>query len=268
MIDWVMSDSQKRRLRSKTEDLWLWLAAQNAGRFLTVVRNQRTQFWLSIAAHILLIFIVSGVILRVYFGVPIDAHLDLGFPRIYRCQIFVDSLALIVSAVIVSVRIHPAIVRRITSASSTPTYLWSTTKIFLLIILIAAALLVALMLPLSSSYREAMDIAGVSSADFGSGSEKYQQFVSMVESAYGGQAGVITLHCVSAFVVAPVIAEGMLVQTILFLSIYWLFGVLLLTALLKIAEFVVYRLATYEKGPVLAVAALLAALGAIFKALA
>ena len=37
-----------------------------------------------------------------------------------------------------------------------------------------------------------------------------------------GRTGVIVLHAMSAFVFAPIMAEWMLTQTILFLSFYWL----------------------------------------------
>jgi hypothetical protein len=49
------------------------------------------------------------------------------------------------------------------------------------------------------------------------------------------------------------------------LSFVWLLLVLALMLLLRVLQFLVFRIATYDKGPVLAISALMTACGAILK---
>ena len=66
----------------------------------------------------------------------------------------------------------------------------------------------------------------------------------------------------------PLEALAMQMRAVFFLSFVWVLLVLALLLLLRAMQLIVFRVATYDKGPVLAVSALITACGAILKVFA
>jgi hypothetical protein len=86
------------------------------------------------------------------------------------------------------------------------------------------------------------------------------------ERLLGGRIGVIVVHGLTAIVTAPVVAEWFMLQAILFLSLYWLCFVWVLSGIGRVGEFLLLRIAESKEGPILGLSALLTAAGAVAKA--
>ncbi|MBY0284809.1 MAG: hypothetical protein K2W81_12710 [Sphingomonas sp.] len=92
------------------------------------------------------------------------------------------------------------------------------------------------------------------------------RFAQLFEYAIGGKINAIVIHLLTTLLGAPILMETFLIISIVFISVYWIITVIFVTVLMKISEFLVLRIASYDKGPVLAVSALAVALGGISKA--
>ena len=63
-----------------------------------------------------------------------------------------------------------------------------------------------------------------------------EEVIAAYESMLGGVAGVVAIQAVTATVAAPIIAEWFLVQTILFLSFYWLVAVWVMVVVFRVGN--------------------------------
>jgi hypothetical protein len=77
--------------------------------------------------------------------------------------------------------------------------------------------------------------------------------------------GSSTLNIVVDAFLLPLEFLAMQIRAVFVLSFAWLLLVLALMLLLRVLQFLVFRIATYDKGPVLAISALMTAFGAILK---
>lgn len=252
VVDWLLTAAQKRKLSSFAETAWLWLSDQRAGRFTSLVRSPRVQRAFSIFTHVSMLAITLAFLARVFWGVRIDAQFQLGHPRVYLFQVWIDAVALAVSALFLSWWVHPRIALWIASAPSLPRYFGRALKAFGLCIL-AAITLVVLQYP----------ITGFSSPAFRYDTLDEIRFA--YEQMLGGQPGVVAVHALTALVSAPVVAEWMLVQTILFLSLYWIIAVWLMILLFRFLQFILIRIVDSKDGPVLALSGVLVGVGAVAK---
>lgn len=91
------------------------------------------------------------------------------------------------------------------------------------------------------------------------------EYVRLIEQAVGGKWSVAGIHFVTAVAAAPIMVEAFLLLFTFGLSVYWIAAVAAATVLLKVSQFVTLRVASYDKGPVLAVSALAIAIGAVAK---
>jgi len=255
VVDWLLSERQKQAITAASEHAWIWLSDQRAGKYIELIRNKKIQVGFVLFAHISLIVIALLFLFRVFLSIPINAYLELGHPRIYRFQVLIDIFSLCVSMFLVAKYIHPRASAHISDASSVIRSLGRTAKLLGLCILVAFVLLIA-----------QYPVIGFDSPFFTL--DDPQQIKLAYENMFGGQLVVVLIHAVSSLVTAPVLVEWIILQSILFLSVYWLIFVVLLIALFSILKFILIRIVESKNGPVLALSGLLIGLGAIAKAIA
>lgn len=253
VIDWLLLEFQKAWISGKLEDLWLWLSEQKSGDFTSLVRSRRTQIGFSIVTHITIIVISIAFLFSVHSGIDTGAWLEIGHPRIYSYQAWVDVVALIISGVLVSIKFHPMVTHWITSKEKLGSYYLRS---FLGYIggFFVMGILVAIQWPIFSIIMEAPTDQG------------NEVVIKFIEDAFGGQIGVTLLHGVTALISAPVLAEVLMLQFILFLSVYWLLLVYAMIVIFRILQFILLRVVENKNGPVLALSGFLIGLGAIAKA--
>ncbi len=254
LFDWLLGSRQKKWLASSAETGWIWLSYQRAGRYTSLIRNRSMQIWFSVLTHAFMVLIVLAFLARVFLGVRLEASLELGHPRLYPFQVWVDVAASLLSTVVVSWRLHPTITSWIAHAETLPQYFGRCAKAFGLSV---ASALVLLLLQ--------YPIIGFSSPFFTM--ENPAEVVEAYERLLGGRIGVTVIHAMTATLAAPVMAEWMMLQSILFLSFYWLCMVWLVTGLARIAQFVLLRIVESKDGPVIALSGLLIGVGALAKAM-
>jgi hypothetical protein len=122
LLDFLLGQAQKKWLTSAAERARLWLSYQRAGRYISLVRSRKVQFWFSLFTHFSMLFIVSAFLAKTFLGLNVDAYLELGHPRVYTFQVWIDVLALIGSTIVVSFWIHPRISICIAAAPTLPRY--------------------------------------------------------------------------------------------------------------------------------------------------
>ena len=86
-----------------------------------------------------------------------------------------------------------------------------------------------------------------------------------VEAHLGGRLVAIVLHGVSAAIAAPLLVEMLLLNTMMFLSLYWLIFVVVLILVFRVVQFAILRITDNPKGPVFAISAFFVAIGGIVK---
>jgi hypothetical protein len=254
VVDWMLSTKQKERLTDWSSTAWLWLSYQNAGRFTALLRKRSVQIGFSITTHIAMLLVILAFLARVFWKVRVNATLELGHPRLYRFQVWIDVAALLVSAILVSFKLHPRITAWIVDSPSLKTYFSRSAKAFGVCIGAAFALLI-IQFPIigfGSPYFRLEDPVAITRA--------YEQML-------GGRVGVIAVHAITALLSAPVMAEWLMTQFILFLSFYWLCVIWLLMISFRLAQFALLRIVEAKEGPVLGLSGILIGLGAVAKAL-
>ena len=250
--DWLLTDGQKRRVKDFAETAWFWLSDQRAGRFTGLLRSYRAQRIFSLATHGMLVGLTLAFLVQTYFGIDLHTSMNIGFPRLYRFQVWVDVVALFFSAVLISRKWHPRIASWIAQPESLPSYFGRT----LLAMVVGFGAMFVILIPklLISSF--ALDAFDAPAKDVGS----------LVETRLGGHGGVVAIHALTAFITAPLLAEMLMLNTILFLSFYWLVLVWFGMLVLRVSQFFCFRIAESTDGPVLAISGLLVAIGAVAKA--
>jgi hypothetical protein len=250
VADWLLLEAQKKWLRERFEDAWLWLAYQRLGRFTELLRNRRVQTGFAACCHVMMLVILLGFLARVYLGVRINAEFQLGQPRVYPFQIWVDVAALLISTAMVSWRLHPRVAAWIGNARSIPEFL---VRAWALLLIVWPILCFGLLIP------EFFLIGPMQG-------ESHAAIVAGLEHRLGGRVGVTLVHAITALISAPIMAEGLLVMTIAFLSLYWIIIVWSLAGIAKAVQFILLRIVESPKGPVLGISGFLIGVGAIIKA--
>ena len=253
VIDWLLAKYQKNWITDKAETAWLWLADQRAGRFTKILLSKRTQMAFVILAHLLLITIVSLFVGRTYFGLETGAFLLLGHPRVYLFQVLVDVAALVGSAILLTFTVHPRIASWIGSSRSLWLYFGRCAVSVIPLIGLAILYVIA-----TSQIHELVPKPEGGFIDSGAISEAY-------ENVYFGLPGVTVLHGITAAVSAPILAELLILLTMLFLSFYWLIAVVAVMLLFRTIQFVLLRIVESPNGPVLGITGALIGIGGIAK---
>lgn len=252
VVDWLLLDGQKRRVKDFAATAWFWLSDQRAGRFTGLLRSYRAQRIFSLATHGMLVGLTLAFLVQTYFGIDLHTRFDLGYPRLYRFQVWVDVVALFFSAVLISRKWHP----RIASWIAQPESLWRYFGRTLLALGGAFGAMFVMLIPQLMISSFALDGFDTPAKDVGP----------LLETRLGGHGGVVAIHALTAFIRAPLLAEMLMLNTILFLSFYWLVLVWIGMLVFRVVQFFCIRIAESSDGPVLAISGLLVAIGAVAKA--
>ena len=156
----MLTSKQKSRLAGVAETAWLWLSDQRAGRFTTLVRSTRVQRGFALFAHLSMLCLMLAFLARVFFGIRINVGLEIGHPRLYLFQVWVDVAALLVSACLVAWWAHPKVALWIGSAPSLPRYYGRAAKAYAFGWLAMLALLVV-QLPIMMSFFQSDTAADI-----------------------------------------------------------------------------------------------------------
>lgn len=254
VIDWILSNDQKVFLTDHATNLWIFLDDQRSGKFISVLLLRNAQIAFVIIAHLFLIAIILSFLARVFLGWQTNAYLNIGMPRLYEFQVWIDVAAVLFSAGFLALTVHPRIAYWIGQARNIWRYFGRC-----LIALGCCVALALLCLVLLSP------IAGFDSPAFTL--DEPEQIKDAYESMLGGKIGTISVHAITALILSPIMAELMLIQTILFMSLYWLILVYLCMAIFRILQFILIRIVESPNGPVLALTGLLIGIGGLAKAL-
>jgi len=261
ILDWLLRDPAKQWITEKAESAWIWLADQRAGKFTFLLKHKRVQIGFSIFAHAIMILISFLYLARLYLGWEVDASLQLGHPRLYPEQLWIELLALIISATIISWKIHPMLTTWIANTSSLWKYFGRSISVLIVTFVLLFLLITGFGTDFGNSWLGISIGMGSSDISFANEAE-----IAVYEDRLGGKASVIVVHAINSVCGAAVIVQMMLVQSIVFLSLYWLILVWIAMAFFRAAQFVLIRIVEHPKSPVLALSGLLVGIGAIVKA--
>jgi len=266
IIDWLLSPQQKDGLKDHAETAWLWLGEQRSGKFTALLLRPQVQTAFSLLAHVTLLQIVLSFAARVWFGVQINSYIELGHPRIYEFQLWVDVAALLISAVLVSWKVHPRIAAWIGGAPSLRRYFGRSAKALGLCVLVSFG--TGLVQLLATGDKSIEVRIGVNAAS--APSEELLQVdperAARYEKRLGGPIGVSIVHATLALIAAPVTAESFMIMAILVGSFYWLLGIWIAVIVFRILQFILIRVVESPNGPVMALTGLLIGVGAVANA--
>jgi len=256
LLDWLLSQKQKKTLASWAAATWIWLDDQRIGKFISVVQNKRAQQCFSLITHIIVALALLSFVGRAYLGWAGSVEIYIGTPRLHLFQVWVDLAAILLSMMVLSLYLHPRITAWIAKAPSVFHYFLRTGIATILAYSILRVYISGLFwvgLPAGQGTWDGSKFVGP--AFFAPGTD----------ADYGGRLNVIVLHTVTAMFGAPALLEALLLIGILCCSMGWLVLIWVLYGLHVAAKFLVLRIAEHKDGPVLALSALLVALGAIVK---
>jgi hypothetical protein len=228
LVDWVLTEAQKKRLRGWGETAWLWLDDQRLGKFVNLVRKKGPQVAASITV---IVFFLAAAIL----GMTVELAGKAVGKRIYLI-LGAYSLGLIAAMVYVAWKIHPKITDWILRSASLKGFF-------------GRCLAIALPCLAASFFIEYLLTFVVSTGD-----QSGRMAVVVSEQTY------LIILAIVYLITSPIRFEAGMVSTMLTFSLAWLVIVLLLMALFAIAKFVLIRIVESPKGPVLGLSGLLIAL--------
>ena len=118
-IDWITPVPHKARLKEILVSVWVWLAEQRAGRFTTLLYKESAQRVFALLSHASLIFfllVLVGKRAGHFKSVPL--FLEVGQPRIYPFQVWIDIGAVILSSWFFGWKLYPRLAVWIASVPS------------------------------------------------------------------------------------------------------------------------------------------------------
>lgn len=265
-LDWFLPGAKKNRLKDMTVSIWVWLAAQKAGRFTKLLLSLTAQRVFAIVAHVSIAFIVLGFLAKIHGLLKgWSASFELGHPRIYFFQVWVDIAALALSCWLFGWWIYPRVAQWIAASpaiaiannaeTNTPQlamYFKRAFGAYACTWLLLGALLVLQSPILYVMFSHEIPDDPVAEAH-------------AIQVAFHGKAVVVALHAITAILSAPVMTALLMLQTLVFLSLYWIVLIGLLMAIFGVLRFFIERAAAGNQGPILTISALFVTVGAIFK---
>ena len=247
-IDMLMSSQQKKRLTDYAELFWIWLDDQKAGRFLQIYlepRVQKSQIAFVYSALFIYFLIKS---LGTYIPLGSDSEswdLQVGFPRLYDFQKYIDLVAIVVSMVFTMKYSHPYLINKLGLNKSIDAYLTKGTVAFVGIFM----LIIGPIFILIFNYQDAM---------FGGTSEEIIEY-------YGNSFVPLVFYCITALVYSFLWGECLILALMMAIGWVWALAIILVSGLFWILQFAILKISQNPKGPVLAISAFLAAMGGIIK---
>lgn len=239
LVDWLLTESQKKSIRGWGETAWIWLDDQRLGTFVNFVRRKAYQI---AASSVIIAFFLATAIL----GVTVElASASVAIDKKIYLILGTYSLLLIVALTYVAWKIHPKFTDWVLRSSSLIGFFGRCLAIALPCL--AASLLVEYLLTFVVSAKPPSGAPAI---------------VISHELTY------VVILSVIYVITAPLRFELGLVATMFILSLAWLVIVLVLMAIFAIAKFFLIRIVEYPKGPVLGLSGLLIIIGGLIKVFA
>jgi hypothetical protein len=267
VLDFFLSDSQKRRVKEVIENLWLWLAAreEKAKNVLkepdapekVAARSQGVKFFVR-GVHALFAIMILFSIQES----PGSDVLTLGFPRIFKWQAAVDLVAIAISALVIFPIFGKHLVQWLMQKDSFWSIVWRGTAVIVISFVSFAALH-------SAEYAVIPHLPAINSispklfALSGFGGDVYNSLSDLEHEVQTLQIKSLSLtellmiHALTAILAAPLIILSLLGAGFA-MTIGWAIVVGGTLRLLFLgALFLAFRVATYPNGPLAAITAIL-----------
>ena len=136
-IDIMMSAKQKKWMTDKAELLWIWLDDQKAGKFIKLYLGENVQKVQILVVHIIFFLMILAVILSNFFSFRVFdenlSEIQIGFPRMYNFQYYVELVAIVISAIIITRYVHPYLIQRLKPTTSIWGYLVKVTIVWIFV---------------------------------------------------------------------------------------------------------------------------------------
>ena len=246
ILDFLLGDSQKRWLRRRLEDAWLWLASQTKGQIFYVIARPYVQIILGIIFYLLsFIIIVSQDI------APVTSSFS---PSLFDLNNFtgpfwVEWCLFLIYMLCFGIFVHPKATNIVLQTIG-----WKNSSPTRLIVRTLLAVFVTGLLSLPAIFFQESDL----------GKRCIER--PLLESDPSFITIKVCIPSLWLLVVAPVFTEIWATLLLMYFTIIWMVVAAFLLALLWLFQGLIYRLATYEKGPILALSALFGGIGAALKA--
>ncbi len=253
ITDWSVPAESKGRFKDRLVGVWVWLAQQSRGRFTRLLFHIRAQRAFAILTHFsigLIVLLFLGQRVGRFRGIRVI--LELGHPRLYPFQIWIDVSAVVLSSWWFGWHLYPRLAAWIADGQKLRTYFKRALGLYA-----AFWFLLFTVLLLQSPVLFLM----MSKFDF----DKPDAAAQAIEDALHGRAVVVVVHALTALLSAPVMAGLLMLQTVIFCSVYWLLLVWLVMIMIRSAQYFVERIVAGNQGPVLAISALLVAVSSALK---
>jgi hypothetical protein len=231
---------------------WVWLAEQKAGRFVAPLYKSTVQRAFAIAAHIFVAVIIISFVGSSFGHLKNPTILQLGNPRLYRFQIWVDVAAMALSSWVFGWRLYPRIAAWIACGQNLWVYFRRALGVYAIFWILVFVLLLLQAPILYVMFKNVNGEDPVATAK-------------AVEIAFHGKAAVVVVHAATATMSAPVLAGLLTLQTVVFLSFYWLVLVWVAILILRVSQYFIERVIAGNQGPVLALSVLLLAISGAMK---
>ena len=238
----LLDNSQKTWIRKRLEDVWLYLAGQSRGQFLLLLARRSVQIVLGATSYIATWFIVSHGVGPTTFN---DTYGMFDLSN-FKGPIGTEWTIFLVYMMLFGTLAHPWIFSRVLHAMG-----WGKPFRRLLIGTVTLLFTFGLLCILTMVLME---------TDFGKSCLERPVFADWPEFKVK-----VCRTPVWEWLLAPVIAEVWSVQITIWFTLMWTIASAALLILLIVVQGLVYRIATYEKGPVFALSALLGSMGAALK---
>ena len=230
ILDWLLGAKQKKWLTSFFETLWIWLALQRSGNFIRVLRLKTLQIGIAVFG-ISLIFIGQSYIIAHHPGFHIS--------QLYTLHAVLGTSYILILTFILTY----SLLRIYLNFLARSTVTWR----YLLKLIITSELI--------ADFYGVVKIWAITSG-----------LVSFSPDLVSTIHGSVFTQLLFFSIFAPIEIFSQEVLRIQWFSIAWVLLILMLMSVIRIAQFFVYKIATYEKGPVLALSALLGGFAALLKA--
>ena len=243
MCDWMMTPAQKKRLKSGSETAWIWLSYQQQWPYDKFLQNESAFRWLARIIGTLVCLFALGWVLVVHLMTTMvkrDTNTLKAFLDVHSLTILVSIFALPV----------PLLILRLGGGRLLTVFRWITGRRadWTPVPRAAVALLVSGLL--FEMARSAFWLA-----------------FQAPPKAYGlGRLAAEVVDTAAVLSAISLMIAFMLLSLLSLLLLLYVAVAQLVAICFLLAEFIALRLAEYEKGPMLALAAVLTATGSILKA--
>lgn len=237
IVDWMLTPTQRRKLRSWGDHIWLWLDEQRLGKFNNYLLNRKLQTALSVVGFGTVNFFVA-------FKTPLATKPDQSIILLMAGNV----LGTLITTVFVLRDIHPIIASWMVGDNKLGAFFKRCVKAFLIGLLVNISILYLIVPVLTPILAYGFTVGGPRPL------YEYSPYFTLG----------VNLFLYLAF--SHIMIEASLVINTFLLSIAWIILTVVLMILFRTTQFFVLRIVDYPNGPVLALGGLLTGIAALVKA--